>query len=297
MTRICKQLVAGLFLTFALISTLAAAQDAASGLDPALLAKANSGDAASQFQVAVEYQKGDLVPRDFVQAEMWYRKAAELGDARAQYNLGLLYLQKQSGIMKDEAQAVTWLRKAADQGNSGAQASLALCYSQGHGVLRDDAQALAWYQKAVAQNNTDAMVNLALLYARGQGVPKDDRQAFDLTSKAAELGAANAQYQLGMDYDLGQGIKKDKNQAMAWYRKSDEQGNSWAQYNLGQLLGSNHAEAYFWLSLAVNHLVDTQALEKATELRDAAAAKLKAAEKADADQRIDQWHATPATHP
>jgi len=296
MTRNCKQLAAPLFLAFALVAAVAGAQDAAAGLDPATLAKAKSGDPASQFLVGVEYQKGDIVPRDFVQAEEWYRKAAEQGYAQAQYSLGLLYQQKESGIMKDDAQAAAWLRKAADQGHSGAQASLALCYVQGHGVAQDDAQAVVWYQKAVAQNNPDAMVGLALLYSRGQGVPKDGKQAFALLGKAGDLGSPDAEYQLGVDYENGQDVKKDKNQAADWYRKSAQQGNTWAQFDLGQLLASNHVEAYFWLSLAVNHL-EGDSLLKATILRDAAAAKLKPAEKAAADERINQWRKTPETHP
>src|ERR1700722_7446061 len=84
-----------------LLAPTAAAQDAAAGLDPALLAKAKAGDAASEYLVAIEFQKGDIVPRDFVQAADWYRKAADQGYALAQYKLGLLYQQKESGIMKD----------------------------------------------------------------------------------------------------------------------------------------------------------------------------------------------------
>jgi TPR repeat protein len=139
------------------------------------------------------------------------------------------------------------------------------------------------------------MVGLALLYSRGQGVSKDPKQAFDLDSKAAALGSADAEYQLGLAYDQGQGIKKDKNQAIDWYRKSAQQGNAGAQFNLGAIDG-NHAEAYFWLSVAIDRL-DGDALAKATALRDAAAAKLKPAEKADQDDKASKWHPTPETHP
>jgi hypothetical protein len=290
-----QSVVAGILFAFSLVAAAAAAQDAAAGLDPAILAKAKAGDAPSEYLVAIEYQKGDIVPRDFVQAADWYRKAADQGYALAQFKLGLLYQQKQSGIMKDDAQAAAWLRKAADQGHAGAQASLALCYSQGLGVAQDNEQAVAWYQKAVAQNDAGAMVGLALLYGRGQGVAKDPKQAFDLDSKAAAHGSADAEYQLGLAYDQGQGVKKDKNQAIDWYRKSAQQGNAGAQLNLGAV-DSNHAEAYFWLSVAVDRL-DGDALAKANALRDAAAAKLKPAEKADQDDKAGKWRPTPEPHP
>jgi len=288
--------IAGVFLlALPLASTRAAAQDQPAGIDPATLAKAKSGDAASEYLVAIEYQKGDLVPRDFVEASNWYRKAADQGYALAQLKLGLLYQQKESGIMKDDAQAASWLLKAADQGIAVAQAALGLCYSTGQGVPPDDAQAAVWYQKAVAQNNPDAMVGLALLYERGRGVPADGRKAFALLRQAADLGAPEAEYQLGIDYENGQDVKKDKNQAIDWYRKAADQGHTWAQYNLGQM-SPKPADAYFWLSLAMNRL-DGDPLVKATVQRDAAAAKLKPADKAQADDHINNWHPTPATHP
>jgi TPR repeat protein len=289
-------IAACILIAFPLMSTASAAQDASAGLDPALLAKANAGDAAAEYQVAIQYQKGDVVPRDFVQAAGWYRKAADQGYALAQYKLGLLYQQKESGIMKDDVQAATWLRKAADQGNAPAQAALGLCFSQGNGVAQDDAQAVAWFQKAAAQNNPDAIVGLALMYERGRGLPKDGKQAFALLHQAADLGAPEAEYQLGIDYENGQDVKKDKSQAADWYRKAADQGNPWAQFNLGQMLASKPAEAYFWLSLATNHL-EGDPLLKANILRDNAAAKLKPADKAQADDRINQWRPTPAAHP
>jgi len=288
-----KHQTAGLLLAFALIPSTMASQDAASGIDPATLTKANAGDAAAQFQVGREYEKGDVVPRDFAQAADWYRKAAEQGSAQGQLSLGLLLERRNAGLAEDDAQAATWLRKAADQGLAGAQYHLGLIYSMGKGVPQDNAQAAAWYQKAVLQSDSDAMVKLAQLYAHGQGVSRDERQAFALDQQAGALGAAEAEYQLGMDYESGQGVKKDKNQAMDWYRKAADQGIAGAQFNLAQLLGSNRAEVYFWLSLAVPQL-DGPTLAKATVQRDDAAAKLKPAELAAADERLRQWH---PTHP
>jgi hypothetical protein len=285
-----------LFLAFTLTATLGAAQDAAAALNQATLAKAKAGDAASEFLVAIEYQKGDIVPRDFGQAAAWYRKAAEQGYAPAQYKLALLYQQKQSGIPQDDAQAAAWLRKAADQGNAQAQAALGQCFSTARGVAQDDAQAVLWYQKAVAQNNPDAMVGLATLYDRGRGVAKDGKQAFALLNQAAGLGSAEGEYELGIDFENGQDTKKDKNQAMDWYRKAAEQGHTWAEFNLGQMLASKPAEAYFWLSQATNHL-EGDPLIKATVLQGDAAAKMKPADKAQAEDRVNQWHPTPAKQP
>ncbi len=46
------------------------------------------------------------------------RAAAEQGDASAQYNLGLMYLEGQ-GVKQDNVEAYAWIRTAAAQGRSG----------------------------------------------------------------------------------------------------------------------------------------------------------------------------------
>ena len=54
----------------------------------------------------------------------WYRKAAEQGNAAAQYNLGVRYETGRGGLPKDEAKAVEWYRKAAEQGDADARNNL-----------------------------------------------------------------------------------------------------------------------------------------------------------------------------
>ena len=63
-------------------------------------------------------------------------KAAEQGDADAQFNLGAAY-REGDGVPKDAAEAVRWYRLAAEQGHAGAQGSLGVAYQNGEGVPRD----------------------------------------------------------------------------------------------------------------------------------------------------------------
>jgi len=51
----------------------------------------------------------------------WYRRAAEQGDAVAQYNLANMYVQGQ-GVPKDTIQAHYWYSLAAAQGDQDALA-------------------------------------------------------------------------------------------------------------------------------------------------------------------------------
>jgi TPR repeat protein len=73
---------------FSLALLTAAAQTA--GIDEALLAKANAGDATAEVLVGQSFAADKGVVPDLKQAAAWYRKAAEQGDAGAQGALGVL---------------------------------------------------------------------------------------------------------------------------------------------------------------------------------------------------------------
>ncbi len=55
------------------------------------------------------YRNGHGVPQGYAEAMGWWRKAAEQGNANAQYNLGLIYKNGQ-GVPQDEAQAYMWFK-------------------------------------------------------------------------------------------------------------------------------------------------------------------------------------------
>ncbi|OPZ58790.1 MAG: putative beta-lactamase HcpC precursor [Deltaproteobacteria bacterium ADurb.Bin510] len=61
------------------------------------------------------YLNGEGLPQDFRQAADFFRRAAEQGDAPAQFSLGLMYGRGQ-GVPQDFDQAQAWIQKAADQG-------------------------------------------------------------------------------------------------------------------------------------------------------------------------------------
>src|SRR5580692_12536910 len=96
-SRLKQSLVS--LLGLALIPALAyAAAPPITTVDPALLARANAGDAAAQLQAGNAYIQGDGAARestqladDYRQAAEWYRKAAVLGIAAAQIHLADLY--------------------------------------------------------------------------------------------------------------------------------------------------------------------------------------------------------------
>jgi len=128
------------------------------------------------------YTKGD-----YPQAVKWFRKAAEQGNAFAQFNLGQIYTQGK-GVPQDYAEAVKWWRKAAEQGYAGAQYNLGFMYDKGLGVRQDDAEAVKWYRKAAEQGYAGAQNNLGYMYGLGLGVRQDYVTALMWVNLAAAQG-------------------------------------------------------------------------------------------------------------
>jgi TPR repeat protein len=132
------------------------------------------------------------VPLDWPESVRWYRKAAEQGDAKAQYALGYMYRHGR-GVEMDYAEAAGWYRKAADQGYAEAQSALGYVYEAGKGVMQNYGQAARWYRKAADQGDARAQCYLGDFYACGKkGVPLDLVQAHMWTS----LGASHANGEL-----------------------------------------------------------------------------------------------------
>ena len=90
-------------------------------------AKADLGDAEAQFALGLKYSNGAVPPPDLPQAAQWYRKAADQNHALAQFNLGIMYAKGQ-GVAHDEAEALIWMRRAAGNGDAGAQHNLGTRY-------------------------------------------------------------------------------------------------------------------------------------------------------------------------
>jgi TPR repeat protein len=84
------------------------------------------------------------------------QRRAEQGDPLFQLQYGLMLVDS-----KQAAEAAVWLRKAAESGEAGAQYVLGLAYQAGHGVSRDDDQARLWFARAALNGRSPATIKLA----------------------------------------------------------------------------------------------------------------------------------------
>ena len=136
------------------------------GGDKRTIEAAEAGDVDAQLALGHKYRQGDI--SDWDEGVKWFRKAAEQGNAEAQYNLGLMIIRG-TGARQDGTEAVNWLLKAAEQGNADAQFLLGQVYDGGWAgdnyepgtePTPDPVAAKKWYGKAAEQGNSEAQAAL-----------------------------------------------------------------------------------------------------------------------------------------
>lgn len=141
---------------------------AAIALSLVALSTANAADFETGYQA---YQRGD-----FAIALQHWRPLAEAGNAKAQFNLGVMY-------------------------------------DEGRGLAPDRKKAIEWWHKAAAQGDENAMHNLAMMYLFSPQSDANHTLAIELIEKAAKKGLARSQYAYGKIYLHGHGTEKDEEKA------------------------------------------------------------------------------------
>src|SRR4051812_1039324 len=107
--------------------------------------KAEAGDAEMQLQIAMMYDAGIGVPKNYIESGRWYLKAAQQGVAEAQFQLAVRYYQHGKKAKENYVTAFQWFFKAANQGMPEAQYNVAAMYQLGRGVITNRIEAYKWY--------------------------------------------------------------------------------------------------------------------------------------------------------
>jgi TPR repeat protein len=121
--------------------------------------KASYGDPALQCAVGdicADYNRTEFL--NFPEAVYWYKKAAEQGNSRAQWLLGVSYSQG-IGVEVDTVKGEQWLLKSAEIGDADGQYALGGFYS----LKNDYTKAALWMGKAAKQGHKEASAMLGAL--------------------------------------------------------------------------------------------------------------------------------------
>ncbi len=190
---------------------------------------AQGGDADAQRELGRWYNRGWVVGSegsyDPVEAERWFRRAAEQGDVSAQMELASLYSTGAPGVPTDAAEVARWYRRAAEQGDAVAQNNLGVLYRDGKGVPQDGAEALRWLLQAFEQG-VDSTVSIGRIYRDGNGVPQDEAEAVRWFQIGAEQDQPFAQCALSQMYEAGRGVPRNPGQAALWSQRAEASGRT-----------------------------------------------------------------------
>ena len=149
-----------------------------------LISKANSGSASAAKTLGRLYLRGEFQDPDLDQAQRWFVRSAELGDAGAMHELGLM-LTRNAKSTEAAQEGIDWLNQAIALSHGGAMTDLArLHLKERFGLERPDAVALL--EDGVEVGHPGSMAELGRLHFKGDLVPRDLARAREL----AERGAA-----------------------------------------------------------------------------------------------------------
>jgi len=158
---------------------------------------AQRGDPDAQYNLAQAYRLGRGVDADPKQAEALYERAAAQGHARAADNLGLLLFQR-----GERERAMPYIKAAAERGDPRAQYILGIAHFNGDLAAKDWRRAYALLTLA---NSAGLPQAKPAIQQMDQYISLEDRQAAQLlaTSIKAESDAARARDAAAVDLALG----------------------------------------------------------------------------------------------
>jgi hypothetical protein len=117
---------------------------------------AYEGNAEAQFNLGVLYLEGNGVERNAERARTWFMKAAEKNHVLAQYNLGHMALSGM-GSEKNIQEAIKWWKLAAEGGHFQAQFNYGRALYLGIGGHEDKAGGLVFLRQAAVQKDKRAI--------------------------------------------------------------------------------------------------------------------------------------------
>ena len=121
-----------------------------------------------------------------------YKTQANDGDKNAMTKLGLCYLTG-NGVKPSDSIADMWLKRAVELGDSHTAFMLGETYATGGIDIGQNFELAAkWYKEAADQYHPEAMFKLGLLYMTGNGVAANNEKAIGFMQGAANLGCSKA---------------------------------------------------------------------------------------------------------
>jgi len=127
-------------------------------------ALAEAGSTCAQVRLGWMYHSATGTPKDWLEAESWYRRAIAAGSPESEFYLASLYSAK-----LEPQSAVEWFEKSAQHGYAPAMYHLGRLYLFGaEGVALDEEKAYRYFEDASRAGHLFARRNIARRMASGR---------------------------------------------------------------------------------------------------------------------------------
>lgn len=184
-----------------------------------LLPASKFNNAHAKQQLAKLIYKGYLNDvSDKPSIKILLRDAAQLGSAKAMYDLGVLLLEQD----KSKNEGLFWLKKSGERHNTKAIAWLINFYKSQDDTYDDYIQ---WLE--IASKHDEVESKYLVEYADVLRIKKTPnyKNIFSLYERAGRMGNDDAVYKMGEAYKYGYGVEKNPAKSLRYYRLATEKGN------------------------------------------------------------------------
>ncbi|XP_065222104.1 uncharacterized protein LOC135846761 [Planococcus citri] len=216
-------------------------------------------NSTAAFNLAQCYELGLGTSQDFTMAAKCYRRASDLGDAKAMYNLAIFHLHGWGGLKCDRVKAEHLLKKAAESGESNAKAVWENRFKNTAPPVTEQIDTcknirMREVEKVVDQVMKSTLDGYQLPHSKfGELSDSLDSSSSSISRNSVLLSEfdssdSSAHYYSGICYEHGIGVKQNFDNAVKHYSSAAFSGSSEALYNLAACYettaGSSQSDSY-----------------------------------------------------
>ena len=118
---------------------------------------ADEGDKEAQFKIGYYYFTGLGKPQSYKDAYKWYTLASDQGEQFSSFNLGHIFYTGLYTYPRNLDTSFKYFKKSAEMGNAIAQYFIGLMYKLGDGIKQDKINSYVWINMSAAQENKEAI--------------------------------------------------------------------------------------------------------------------------------------------
>lgn len=185
--------------------------------------EARDSNPEAEYCLGLMYARGQGISKEYAAALSWFQKSYDHGFLSSGYFLGKMYLLGM-GTDKDVVIAKKYFESVAFQ-DARAMYELGLLYFTDKDLPRDLQRSAEWMGKAAEAGNAEAQFILGQFYKTGAGVERSGNDAVKWLSAAAKNRHKGAQILLGNMYRTGDLVDVDLTESDRWYDMADGKSN------------------------------------------------------------------------